>query len=74
MTTVRKITKKQQDAVIFAFENGFFDYPLKGIHLTGIAREFDITYVTTSERIRRGIRHIVEEWILSLEEELIKDE
>ena len=74
MTTVRKITRKQQDAIIFAFENGFFEYPLKGIHLTGIAREFGITHVTASERIRRGIRHIVEEWILALEEELLKDE
>jgi len=55
-----QLTEKQREALILAFERGFFDSP-RETRLQEIADELGITQQSLSSRLRRGNRRLVEE-------------
>jgi predicted DNA binding protein len=55
-----ELTEKQREALILAFEHGYFDSPRKTT-LREIADELDITQQSLSSRLRRGNRRLIEE-------------
>ena len=57
------LTEKQRDALILAFERGYFDSP-RETTLQEIADELGITQQSLSSRLRRGNRRLVEEALI----------
>ena len=55
-----ELTEKQREALILAFERGYFDSP-RETTLREIADELDITQQSLSSRLRRGNRRLIEE-------------
>ncbi|MBS7617513.1 helix-turn-helix domain-containing protein, partial [Candidatus Bathyarchaeota archaeon] len=53
------LTEKQEMALRIALEMGFFDYPKKST-ISDISRKLGISSSTLSERMRRGIRRLLE--------------
>ncbi|MEM1569864.1 MAG: helix-turn-helix domain-containing protein [Candidatus Bathyarchaeia archaeon] len=53
------LTEKQEMALRMALEMGFFDYPKKST-ISDISRKLGISSSTLSERMRRGIRRLLE--------------
>lgn len=57
------LTETQFRALETAFEEGYFDVP-RGIELTELADQLDISHQALSERLRRAIRALVEDALL----------
>jgi len=55
-----ELTEKQREALILAFERGYFDSPREAT-LREIADELGITQQSLSSRLRRGNRRLIEE-------------
>ena len=55
-----RLTDKQHEAVVLAFERGYFEVPRK-TSLTDLADEMDISRQAYSRRLQRGLRHVLEE-------------
>lgn len=53
------LTKSQYETLTTALELGYYDIP-RGIDLEGLATEFDISYQSVSERLRRGHRNFIQ--------------
>lgn len=60
------LTTKQQDALEVAYQEGYFTIP-RETTLKGLADEFDISYQSLSERLRRA-------YIALIEAELVRDD
>lgn len=54
------LTTEQREALIYAFEHGYFDSP-RGISLEAIGEEFGISQQAASDRIRRATQSVVAE-------------
>ena len=52
------LTKAQCETLTMALELGYYDVPRR-IDMEGLAAEFDISYQSVSERLRRGHRNFV---------------
>ena len=57
----RRLTKREEELIRYALENGFYDIPRK-ITLEDIASRFNLSVSTVSEIIRRGEKKILEEF------------
>lgn len=57
------LTDEQQDVIEVAFENGYFDVP-RGITLTNLGEELDISHQALSERLRRGEKSLIENTVI----------
>lgn len=57
------LTDEQQDTLQAAFERGYFDVP-RGITLTDLAEELDISHQALSERLRRGEKSVLENTVI----------
>jgi len=53
-----ELTRKQREALVLAYERGYFDTPRKA-SLEEIADELDITQQSLSSRLRRGHRRLI---------------
>ena len=53
------LTKAQYETLTTALEHGYYDIP-RGIDMEGLAAEFDISYQSVSERLRRGHRNFIQ--------------
>nr|WP_198400432.1 helix-turn-helix domain-containing protein [Halodesulfurarchaeum formicicum] len=53
-----ELTESQREALILAYERGYFDTPRKA-SLESIAAELDITQQSLSSRLRRGHRRLI---------------
>ncbi|WP_459192993.1 helix-turn-helix domain-containing protein [Halosimplex sp. J119] len=58
------LTAKQRDALIAAFEAGYFESP-RGATATELASSFDISQQAFSQRLDRGIARLVENALLT---------
>ncbi|WP_049927653.1 helix-turn-helix domain-containing protein [Halopiger goleimassiliensis] len=58
------LTDSQREALLLAYEHGFFDVP-RETTLTAIAEALDISNQAVSERIRRGQARLVEKHLVS---------
>jgi len=58
-----KLTEKQREALILAFERGYFDSP-RETTLQEVADELGITQQSLSSRLRRGNRRLIEEALI----------
>ena len=58
-----ELTEKQREALILAFERGYFDSP-RETTLQEIADELDITQQSLSSRLRRGNRRLIEKALI----------
>lgn len=58
------LTETQEEVIRMAYERGFYDVP-RGITLSDLAEEFDISHQALSERIRRGHKTLVENSLLA---------
>lgn len=56
--TAKKLTDTQQEALLLAYERGYFESP-PDVTLTDIADELEITQQALSSRIRRGMRRLI---------------
>ena len=59
------LTHEQQDTLIMAVENGYFDIP-RETNLEDIADELDISAQAASERIRRGTETVLRKVLIGL--------
>jgi predicted DNA binding protein len=57
------LTEKQREALILAFEHGYFDSP-RASTLQEIADELGITQQSLSSRLRRGNRRLIEQALI----------
>ncbi len=57
----RRLTKREEEIIRYAFERGFYDIPRR-ITLEEIADKFNLSVSTVSEIIRRGEKKILEEF------------
>lgn len=57
------LTEKQEEALMAAYEHGFFDIP-RDITLEALADELDVSHQALSERLRRGYHNMVEEGLV----------
>ncbi len=57
----KKLTKREEEIIKYAYEKGFYDIPRR-ITLEDIALKFKLSVSTVSEIIRRGERKILEEF------------
>ncbi|WP_114578763.1 helix-turn-helix domain-containing protein [Saliphagus sp. LR7] len=57
------LTDGQEDALVDAFERGYYEIP-REIDLEGLASEFDISHQALSERFRRGHKSLVENTLI----------
>jgi predicted DNA binding protein len=57
--SVNKITKKQRTALIYAYNNGYFEKP-RGVTLEEIADTLDISTNAVSGRLYRGMKNLIE--------------
>lgn len=57
------LTEEQEEALMAAFENGFFDIP-RDITLEDLADELDVSHQALSERLRRGYYNMVKEGLI----------
>ncbi|WP_254538064.1 helix-turn-helix domain-containing protein [Halomarina litorea] len=62
-TAQSNLTDKQYDALLAAYESGYFDIPRR-ITLTDLAEDMDISTQALSQRLRRGNKALVEESLL----------
>lgn len=60
--TGSELSEEQQEALRVAIENGYFDVPRNGT-LGDIANELGISTQAASERLRRGHRQLVEQYL-----------
>jgi len=58
-----ELTEKQREALILAFERGYFESP-RETTLQEVADELDITQQSLSSRLRRGNRRLIEEALI----------
>ncbi|WP_415379086.1 helix-turn-helix domain-containing protein [Halosimplex sp. TS25] len=58
------LTAKQRDALVAAYEAGYFDAP-RGASATDLAGEFDISQQAFSQRLDRGIANLLEHALLT---------
>lgn len=54
------LTRKQRDAMVLAFERGYYESPRK-TQLKEVAGELGISQQALASRLRRGTRHLIEE-------------
>lgn len=59
-----ELTETQREALVLAFERGYFDTPRES-SLEEIAAELDITQQSLSSRLRRGHRRLVSEALIT---------
>lgn len=59
-----KLTSAQRDALAVAYEQGYFDVP-RDTTVTELAAQFDISDNAFSQRLRRGMRTLVHDVIIS---------
>jgi|AntDeeMetagen285_2_1112576.scaffolds.fasta_scaffold07680_2 hypothetical protein len=52
------LTEEQYETLTTALDLGFYEIP-RGIDMEGLAAEFDISYQSVSERLRRGHRNFI---------------
>lgn len=57
-----QLSEEQQEALRVAIEKGYFDVPRNGT-LGDVAKELNISTQAASERLRRGHRHLVEQYL-----------
>ncbi|NGM67482.1 bacterio-opsin activator [Natronolimnobius sp. AArcel1] len=57
------LTESQREALILAFEYGFFSVP-RETELSAVADAFNISEQAVSERLRRGQARLIEEYVL----------
>lgn len=57
------LTDEQQDTLVTAYERGYFEVP-RGITLTDLAEELDISHQALSERLRRGEKSVLENTVI----------
>ncbi|MGM0590036.1 MAG: helix-turn-helix domain-containing protein [Halobacteriota archaeon] len=57
------LTSDQYDALVTAFERGFFQVP-REVTLEDLAGELDISHQALSERLRRGTDALVEDTLV----------
>lgn len=60
--TASQLSEEQQEALRVAIEKGYFDVPREGT-LGDVANELDISTQAASERLRRGHRQLVEQYL-----------
>ena len=60
------LTEQQRETLLTAFRLGYFDVPRQAT-LLDIADELDLSDQAVSERIRRGVSHLVEDSVVSVE-------
>jgi len=61
----RGLTQRQDELLMFAYSNGYFEYP-KRIRIGEISRTFDVSPSTVSEILRAGQRRIFKEYFEKL--------
>ncbi|MFP9061626.1 helix-turn-helix domain-containing protein [Natrialbaceae archaeon A-chndr2] len=59
-----ELTETQREALVLAFERGYFDTPRES-SLEEIAAELDITQQSLSSRLRRGHRRLISETLIT---------
>ncbi|OVE85579.1 helix-turn-helix domain-containing protein [Natronolimnobius baerhuensis] len=57
------LTESQREALVLAFEYGFFSVP-RETELSAVAAAFNISEQAVSERLRRGQARVIEEYVL----------
>lgn len=67
------MTTNQQDALVRAFEAGYFNVP-KEVTLTELAEAQGVSHQAMSEQIRRGIHHLIEQTLITGDSNDQKDE
>ena len=68
MTRDTKVTEKQKEAIIYGYNIGFYNYP-KDAYLSDIGDALGLSPVTVAERVRRGAKNIIGEWIEAQQKE-----
>lgn len=58
----RQLSAAQIDALVAAYEHGYWNVP-RDITQTELAKRIGISDNALSERLRRGLNHIVEDWV-----------
>ena len=58
------LTQKQRDALVLAFEEGFYDVP-RAITATELAEQFDLSQQAFSNRLRRGTTRLIENTLIT---------
>ena len=59
-----KLTSSQQESLVRAFEAGYFKVP-KEVTLVELAEEQGVSHQAMSERIRRGVHHLIEQTFIT---------
>lgn len=59
-----KLTDHQQEALVRAFKAGYFKVP-KEVTLTELAEAQGVSHQAMSERIRRGVHHLIEQTFIT---------
>lgn len=59
------LTKEQHEAILAAYEQGYFDVP-RGTTVSELARRFDISDNAFSQRLRRGLGTLVRETMVEV--------
>ena len=63
-TPHRSVTPPQREALVLAYLHGYFDQP-RGSSQSDLADEFDISRRAVAERLRRGMRNLIEATLMS---------
>jgi predicted DNA binding protein len=58
----KEITARQEFVVRTALNLGFFDYPKK-VHLEGLSKRLNVSYVTLAEILRRAEKNIISSYL-----------
>ena len=64
------LTKNQRNALLSALEHGYFDVPRRG-DLDDLGRELGISDSAASQRLRRGLKKLVDETINDAERDVV---
>lgn len=59
-----EMTGPQQEALVAAFEAGYFEVP-KGVTLAELAEAEGVSHQAMSERIRRGVHYLIEQTLVT---------
>lgn len=62
-TGVSPVTDRQREALLLAFQRGYFDEP-RETTLDGVASELDISRQALASRLRRGYRALIQSYVV----------